>query len=167
MTTTIFIASELKLIWLEPFTQTAQTHYLPQEEASLRVQEQRLCDEGGMKEQIEAKNDVARKFDQEVVKVTHKPFPDAIATGWVAPGFDCLAMEEMRTYTFGSRRIRSVDKFQPGTPDASLFEVPDGYLERSPAEMESLYDAKYPGYRIFTPSQLATSQHDYALHRKK
>lgn len=166
MSTTIFLVPEAKLIWLEPFTESSLTSYLTPQEALNRVQQRRVCDEPSVKQQIEARRITSRKLNQDVVKVTHKRGRATVA-GWVAPARDCIAVEETESFPSGSHTVRWTDTIKAGVPDSSLFEVPNGYVERTPMEMENVYGAKYPGQRIFSASQLAVIGRDYSTHRKK
>ena len=67
----------------------------------------------------------------------------------VAPRLDCLPLSETEVAASGARNERQVEKVDIGAPSQSLFEIPAGYSERSPAQIEALYRAQYPGEKLF------------------
>lgn len=69
------------------------------------------------------------------------PGADFQVERWSAPALNCFVMrEEVTSPAF--RQLRSTLAVRLGEPDRSLFEVPAGYVERSPSEIMALAAAR-------------------------
>lgn len=154
-----------KSISLEPFTQSSRTYYLSAEEARKRVKQRRGCDDASIQEQINTRRTASRMLNHDVVRITRKTLT-ATVSAWVVPALDCLAVDETESFSSGAHNVRWLENIQAGPPPQSLFEIPPGYVERSPTMIEALYEAKYPGHKIFTASQLKVIERNYATHRQ-
>jgi hypothetical protein len=79
-----------------------------------------------------------------VVKIVTKYGGDT-KTIWVAPALDCYALESEFTTHDGRRRTELVTALREGQPTDDLFEVPAGYVVRTPAEIQAQYSQRIPG----------------------
>jgi hypothetical protein len=67
---------------------------------------------------------------------------------WRAPALDCYPLRE--TYTWvgsdgrGPKNVREVTSIIVGEPDASLFQIPSGWTERSPSQTFQEFRRRYP-----------------------
>lgn len=85
----------------------------------------------------------------------------------VAPAFDCFPLRQIVWFPGGSRNETVTLSVSAGEPDESLFSIPEGYIERSPAELESVYAAKYPGHRFWGKATLDTAETRYRKHNRR
>lgn len=68
---------------------------------------------------------------------------------WVAPALDCYPLKKSEKFKSGSHNEFTVLSIEEGEPSASTFEIPSGYVESSPLEIEAAYVAKFPGHVLF------------------
>jgi len=87
---------------------------------------------------------------------------------WVAPALNCFALKS--TSTGGAEGepasypyVQEVLFVLPGEPSPSLFEIPVGYVERSPSEMNAEFERRFPGHSIFPPT---TAEHLDGIYQK-
>lgn len=106
----------------------------------------------------------------EVVKVTRRIEDANIVTieEWVAPALDCYPLRSVTSLrakdgTPGPRNEHEVVVVIPGEPEASLFEVPSNYTERSPSQVMSEW-ARRRGVQAVSP---AASALDEAYYRRR
>lgn len=66
---------------------------------------------------------------------------------WIAPDLGCLIAKEVHTSTIqGDRKIvggREVIEISKGEPNASYFEIPSNFVERSPSGVQAEYNRRY------------------------
>ncbi len=72
---------------------------------------------------------------------------------WVAPALDCYPLRGVYRTTDGRHDDFEVSAVEEVEPPAVLFEVPSGYVERSPKEIEALYAEHIPGAQ-FLPKEI-------------
>lgn len=164
-------ASLRRHIWLEPFTESSLTFHLSEQEWTEEVSRLTACESAEIKEQLEnshgdAPVESSKMLGFEVRKITHN-LPWGTSVRWVAPELDCLALEETQTFTNGSRNTFVVEKIEVGTPPPSLFDVPGGYAERSPKEVEALYRAKYNGQVFLGDLGVTNVERRYQRQRRR
>ncbi len=164
---TIVDVSAGKHVFLEPFTQSAMTFYLSDDELRQMTQSEKACEDGDIKTQLSSKSAKSSiMFNQEVRWVSRKLGRDTTIGAWVAPDLDCLALSETQSFGIGSRNEISVERIDIGNPPDSLFEVPAEYAEHSPAEIEAAYRAKYPGHIFFGDDPVKVLEQRYRSHRR-
>ncbi|MBL8292296.1 MAG: hypothetical protein JNN08_10700 [Bryobacterales bacterium] len=91
---------------------------------------------------------------------------------WRAPDLGCLPLKE--TLTIGrteadasAATIREVLKIEEGEPDAALFELPAGYIERSPSARSDELRKRYPGASCSTCPKQANQELDDVYSRRQ
>lgn len=72
---------------------------------------------------------------------------------WVAPALDCYPLRSVYRTTDGRHNDFEASAVEEVEPPAVLFEVPSGYVERSPKEIEALYAEHIPGAQ-FVPKEI-------------
>lgn len=86
---------------------------------------------------------------------------------WVAPQLDCYPLQSEYTALEGRRVVDVVTNVRAGEPEATLFQVPEGYVERSPREIHDLYGAKIHGGRYLSDHLLEKADKRYQAARKR
>ncbi len=71
---------------------------------------------------------------------------------WVAPDLGCLELRRSAKAPGGAHNEFEVTELQLGDPSDALFQTPGDYVERSPADIEREFEAKYPGRTHFGKS---------------
>jgi hypothetical protein len=84
---------------------------------------------------------------------------------WVAPALDCYALRSVYRTPDGRHDDFAVGEVQEVEPPAELCEVPSGYVERSPKEIEALYAKRIPGAEVFPRSILERLERKYKAER--
>lgn len=79
---------------------------------------------------------------------------------WVAPALDSFALRSVFRTPDGGRDDFDVSEVQEVNPPANLFEVPPGYVERSPKEIQALYAEQIPGAEVFRRMSCQWSRSD-------
>ena len=152
----------------EPSTKSLATFHLTDSEIRDRRHSQNLCSSSEISLAKKSASEVATRavmlgFGVIPVKVRESRHS---VSRWVAPELNCYALRETAVSEHGSRTEFQVEKLEIGDPPDAMFEGPPDYVERSPAEIEALYLAKYPGHPLFGRS-LETIQQHYFAHQKK
>jgi hypothetical protein len=160
---------------LEPFTRSLTTFYLSDREIGQRRAAQDACGESEVRTALSAAPRTSEPrpavlgFD--LVRVDYAP-PSSRRVEivrWVAPSLGCLALRETQSFpaTGGHNDLEIVGLNQAEPPD-SAFDIPDGYVERSPAEVEAAYSAKYgkPYYGQPAVAAIDKRYHDHQTYRR-
>lgn len=84
---------------------------------------------------------------------------------WLAPALGCLALRERYAWGSGPGNLTTAVSITRGEPPASLFRVPAGYVERSPAQTAALWEAKFPGHQFAPPATVAQWDRRYYARR--
>jgi hypothetical protein len=85
---------------------------------------------------------------------------------WRAPDLDCLALHETHTLvqtdgqTFANIRDVTSIRLGGGEPDSTLFQVPASYTERSPSEVMTEFNRRYPAAAPTSPLGFGPSKLD-------
>ncbi len=91
--------------------------------------------------------------------------PGLIRDRWLAPSLNCFALQE--SVSNGSaHNERVVTSISLGEPDPALFAVPNGYVERSPAEVAVELTRKFPSAPPADFGLSATAAHNSAQKNK-
>ena len=139
-------------ITLEPSTKFAMTFYYSDKFMREWIETQHSCDrwsfpKGALTLQPRGRRDMI--LGHEVVQaVVEDPDGDRTET-WVAPELDCHPLREALSSDDGYYQEHVVTRLEEIEPPDSIFEVPRGYVEASPKQVEAAYAAKYPGHRLW------------------
>ncbi len=78
----------------------------------------------------------------DTVLVVQPDQPNYKESEFVAPALDCVALQETATLP-GVRIERKMTSLVEVEPPDSMFDVPIGYVEKSPAQVEDAYQLKF------------------------
>lgn len=82
------------------------------------------------------------RFGQSVLHVSARE-ADAVARDeWVVPALNCFSLETVSPDKSGGRIVTKVTSLTVGPPPTTAFEVPEGYVERSPMSVDLEHKAK-------------------------
>jgi hypothetical protein len=70
-------------------------------------------------------------------------------TRWVASDLNCFPLQKTEVSPHGEKNVWTVVKIVEGEPPASMFTPPPGYVERSPAQVETLYEKMFGGKELY------------------
>lgn len=145
----IFDVRKGKAVDLEPFTKSAMTFYYSKEEMYEWLGTKESCASDGLASGgASRQNRPADVFQgREVVQVVQQVNGQRIEK-WVDPELDCYPLHKSIVLPGGGSQDHTVTQLDEGEPPDSLFEVPSGYIEASPEQVEALYMAKYSGHRV-------------------
>lgn len=101
------------------------------------------------------------------VKGLREKLKDGTYERLVAPEIDCFPLREIFFFSNGARNETSTTSVKIGGPDEALFAVPSDYVERSPVEVETLYEQKHGGRQKWPPKVLEDVQARYLRLRKQ
>ncbi len=149
-----------------PFAKSATALYLSQAEVTSLRAAQDACSDSDIRAAVTSSLSVrGHVLGYEVIRVNLHPRPDWQFSSWVAPALNCLEMRRSDSWTDGAHNEFAVTQFDPHEPPDALFDVPAGLTERSPAEAESEYAAKYPG-KAYLGSRVASRLEErYRIHQ--
>ena len=146
----IFDVESLSSVHLSPFTRTKSTYYKTEAEMANLVNNLASCE--GRQEVLPppdpTKGESANMLGFRVVPVTVKQAGTVLAS-WIAPDLDCFPLMETYTVPGSTRSETVVTRVDRGEPAESLFAVPPDFVEVSPAQLEALHGAKYPGHAFW------------------
>ncbi|HEY6290188.1 MAG TPA: hypothetical protein VI455_01320 [Terriglobia bacterium] len=81
-------------------------------------------------------------------------------TEWRAPALDCFTLKEVSAFrqpdSRSTRTTREALLVAEGEPSASLFEIPVGYVERTPSELFAERARRFPNEPADTPDKTTT-----------
>ncbi len=147
--------------FLEPFTKSVATYHLTDSAIDKRRAEQNECEEpaGDMKgsKAVMLGHDVRGMVRRTDAETTER---------WVAPDLGCFALRASITFPQGARNEERVLALMEQEPPPELFQIPSDYTERSPAEIEVLYGARYPGHALWGKKMVEVLEERYKNHRK-
>jgi hypothetical protein len=157
--------SARKILYADPFTTSVMTFYPPESELVWNARSRKACDDAEVKRQLADRTSATRKMlNQDVRAVGTRMRDGTVIRSMVAEQFDCYALAETVSDARGGRSETRILSFTPGDPPVALFQVPPGYTERSPRELEALWLAKY-GQPYFGERALANLEARY--HRQR
>ena len=73
----------------------------------------------------------------------------------VAPDLDCYSLHYSRRFASGARNERMVTSILDVPPPAELWEIPVGYVERSPSAASAQYQIQFPRHPLWDGAYLA------------
>lgn len=80
---------------------------------------------------------------------------------WVAPALDCYALRRVYRTPEGRHDDFEASAVEEVEPPAALFEVPSGYVERTPKEIQTLYAEQIPGAEVYPKEVLERLERRY------
>jgi hypothetical protein len=155
-----------ELVKLEPFTKS-KTTVLLRSAADMQdeLRKHDTCNAAGLVgDSLVSANRIWDTVLGYSVTQVVKRWNDVRLEKWVAPQLDCYPLRSHVSDSRGPYEEVTVTKVEEVQPPDSMFEVPPGYTEASPSEVEALYTSKYPGYRYFGER---TARGDYARDRSE
>jgi hypothetical protein len=153
-------------MFVEAFTKSVITFRLTEAEARRMAKIKMACQDPDVSEQLSQKlSKPSRMRGYDVRGISRKDSRVTIWS-WVAPDLDCYAFAETQSFSNGSRNERWVEQIAVGDPPASLFQAPVDFTERSPAETEALFRAKYNGAPLFGDPALQRVEDRYRKGRR-
>ncbi len=78
----------------------------------------------------------------------------------------CLVLKETAIAPSGSRDETVITQLSLVEPPMSLFQVPLKFVERTPGDVERLYEQRFPGHKLYTDTILKQVQQRYLDSRK-
>jgi hypothetical protein len=151
----------------EPFTRSVTTLYLSDAEVAARRAAEDACQDDDVRAARAADTPVERPelvLGRPVVRVDLQPDQKWHISSWVAPALNCLEMRREDHWSDGAHNEAEITQLDQGEPPEKLFELPSGYVERSPAEVEAPYTAKYPGNSFWGERAAARLETRYRTH---
>jgi hypothetical protein len=112
----------------------------------------------------ERKNILGYETVRVVIPIPARPGKKTSMEEWQAPALDCFPLLSITTFespTDTGRNVRTATFVVPGEPAATLFAVPDNYVERSPAEAAAEYAKRFPGRRVSTDQVIQRAEERY------
>ncbi|HEY1205856.1 MAG: hypothetical protein ABSH46_02310 [Bryobacteraceae bacterium] len=155
----------------EPFTRSVTSLYLSGAEVAARRAAEDACQDDDVRAALAVHSPVERPelvLGHTVVRVDLQPDQKWHISSWVAPALNCLEMRREDHWSDGAHNEAEITQLEQGEPREKLFELPSGYVERSPAEVEAAYTAKYPGKSFWgerTATRLETRYRSHLANR--
>lgn len=84
---------------------------------------------------------------------------------WIAPALDCYALRSVFRTPAGEHDDFEVMSVQEVDPPIELFEVPSGYVERSPKAIQALYPEQIPGALVYPKGLVEKLERQYRAAR--
>lgn len=142
-------------VTLEPFTRSVTTFYYPANKLLEGIRsEATAC---GMA--TTSRTEPIAILGYHVSKVMENTFDRWESL--VAPGLNCYPLQQTITFRDGGRNERKVTIVIEGEPPDYMFDIPSGYIERSPSQVSAAYGAKFPGHTLWSPKTLQTLDKRY------
>jgi hypothetical protein len=86
---------------------------------------------------------------------------------WVAPYLACFTLKEIFATGMGPWNRTTVASLIEGDPPSSMFEIPPGYVERSPDELAAIWSATFPGSEWMPAASVGNLDQQYYAQRPK
>lgn len=83
-----------------------------------------------------------------------------VQSSWVAPDLNCFPLEKTAVFPSGAKNRWTVVKIVEGEPSGSMFRPPAGYVERSPEQVESLYERLF-GKELYPKQMTEHAEREY------
>jgi len=146
-----------KSVILEPFTKSSITVPLTGEQIEQRRRAESECasNRGVVVE------DNGEKMGVPVTRLRDEFGAGFVVDGWISPELGCLALSELAESKSGAHNETLVTQLITSDPPDDLFKVPQGYTERSPAQVDQVYSERYNGNTLFGKKVLDTIEHRY------
>jgi hypothetical protein len=155
-------------VTLEPFTKSVITFYRSQDEMRKWLRTQPSCEKAGLA--IEASLRAAGSRDtllgREVVEVRDQTDSKIEDKQWVDPELACYPLQRTLVSPSGAYQEQTVTDVKEQEPPDSLFEAPQDYAERSPWQVEMIYQAKYPGHVLWGNERAKAIDERYSKSRR-
>lgn len=153
---------EAKSISIHPSTNTRTTRLLSKAQVDQQFRRpDKSCSVLASKER---KNILGYETVRVVIPIPASPDQKTSMEEWQAPSLDCFPLLSVTTFespTDTGRNVRAATFVIPGEPAATLFAVPDSFVERSPAEAAAEYAKRFPGRRVSTDEVIQRAEERY------
>ena len=156
-------------ITLEPFTKSAMTFLYTNREMRDWIARNRNCASPQVAAVLGAPAVQMRDSMQgrEVLRVVSEEADGERTEAWVQTDLNCFALQETVSRSSGALQQMTVTDLEEGEPPDSMFEIPVGYVESSPLQVEAAYQAKYPGHAFWGYEMARIVDERYVASRKK
>ncbi len=150
-----------KYVMLEPFTKSATTYYISDEKKHRQLHREENC-------LSDFENSESTDVEIMGAKATHvwESYKGFELDSQISAELGCLILKETATHPSGARNETEITQLSLVEPPDSFFEVPAGYLERSPSELQRVYAAKFGGRQLFGPAILERQEQNYYQSRR-
>lgn len=145
-------------ISVEPFTQSISTFLLSDDEISDLLQSAHACE--GIHSllasgKLPSRTMLGHKAYQ-VVRRRH----NIVQSSWLAPDLNCFPLKKTEAFPNGAKNVTTVMKIVEGPPPDSMFTPPATYVERSPEQVESLYERLF-GKELYPKQMVEHAESEY------
>lgn len=149
----IWNIAKRRYINVEPFTQSISTFPMSDERISDLLRSAHACED--IRPLLASGNLPSKTMlGYRVFEIVKREQDPITSTSWVAPDLNCFPLKKTEVYPGGYKNDWTVVKLVEGEPPASMFTPPAGYMERSPAQVETLYEKLFGGKELY-PKQMA------------
>jgi hypothetical protein len=163
----IFDLRKCTEVTLDPFTKSVITSYRSQDEQRKWLRTQPSCEKAGLANEASlraAGRDTL--LGREVVEVRDQTDSEIEDQQWVDPELDCYPLQRTLIAPSGAYQEQTVTDVKEQEPPDSLFEAPQDYAERSPWQVEMIYQAKYPGHVLWGNERAKVIDERYSKSRR-
>jgi hypothetical protein len=157
----ILDVASFKHIALDSLTDSAMTFYLSANELRAELNRRHCPDD------FSAVREHSTILGYEVVRyrASYGSKRRDVNEEWMAPALACFVMKGTFTTSGGAWNRRTVVSLTKGQPSPSMFTPASNYIERSPAQLEQVYAAKFSGAPWLPPNALENVERNYDAHR--
>jgi hypothetical protein len=142
-------------ITLEPFTKSIMTFFLSQKALD------RAIDSNKCPTDLNDLNEHSKILGYDVVR--HREKWDVLATDdeWIAPDLACFSLKKIFAASWGAWNRTTVVSLTEGEPPTSMFDIPAGYVERSPSGLETAWSGIFRGSQFLPDSSIRNMDQTY------
>jgi len=148
---------------VDPSTESVTTYHYAADEVARESTRPRACSPDP-----NAPHATLLGYDTVVVESTYTSSKSSLVqkvTEWRAPQLNCFALKQTIDHRAGGSRFeitREALLVKEGDPSSALFEIPAGYVERSPSENMAERDRRFPNEAVASPAAASMEQFDRA-----
>jgi len=155
-------------VTLEPFTKSVITCYRSQDEMRKWLRTQPSCEKAGLANEASLRAAGSRDtlLGREVVEIRDQTDSEIEDQQWVDPELDCYPLQRTLVSPSGASQEHTVTAVKEQEPPDSLFEAPQDYAERSPWQVEMIYQTKYPGHELWGNERAKVIDERYSKNRR-
>ncbi|MGH9747459.1 MAG: hypothetical protein ACRD59_15295 [Candidatus Acidiferrales bacterium] len=146
-------------IQLEPFTKSIMTFYLSPSELAARLSSKRCSGN------VAQSTDRSKMMNYDVV-ISKNEYRKGTADKWLAPYLSCFTLKEVYSSADGAWNEKIADSLTEGEPQASMFEIPSDYIERSPSQIADAWTVVFPGSMWMSEKAATSYDGNYFRHMR-
>jgi hypothetical protein len=148
---------------VEPFTHSISTFVMSDSEISDFLRSAHACD--GIRSILASDNLPSKTvLGHKVYQIVSREH-DIEDSRWVAPDLNCFPLEKTEVFPSGAKNVTTVVKVDEGEPPDSIFTPPARYVERSPAQVESVYEKMFAGKELYPKQMVEHAESEYRKSR--